>query len=120
MTTLKEFDEAMLAWLQQAGGPTLVCRILDLFFEGAPKRLAAARLGLQEGDLEAMAREAHSLKSSAGQIGAKVVQEAASTLERLARAQEREVIPERLRALEEAFARLVPILEQHRKALDAQ
>jgi HPt (histidine-containing phosphotransfer) domain-containing protein len=67
-----------------------------------------------------MARAAHTLKSSAGQIGAEVMHEAASVLERRARAQEREVIPERLRALEEAFARLVPILEQHRKALDTQ
>jgi len=120
MTTLKEFDEAMLAWLQKVGGPTLVCRILDLFFEHAPKRLAAARLGLQEGDLEAVEREAHSLKSSAGHIGAEVMQDAANTLERLARAQEREIIPEQLHALEKAFARLVPILEQHRKALDTQ
>ena len=44
------FDEAALEKLRQLGGDDFVRRMIDLFIDYAPKRLATARLGEQAGD----------------------------------------------------------------------
>ena len=68
MTAAQDFDETVLANLQRLGGVQLAQRILALFLEHTPKRLAAVRAGLQEGNLKSVARAAHSLKSTSGHL----------------------------------------------------
>jgi HPt (histidine-containing phosphotransfer) domain-containing protein len=78
------FDEVAMAKLHKLGGEKFVRSMIDLFFDYAPKRIAAARAGEQAGDLVAIAKAVHPLKSSAGQIGAREIQELCSQIEKLA------------------------------------
>ena len=116
MSDKNYFDEAALVKLRQLGGDNFVRRMIDLFFDYAPKRLAAARAGQEAGDLVAIARGVHPLKSSAGQIGARRVQELAAQIEKLAMAQEAAAIPPLFEELEAALAQIKPRLEQERKS----
>lgn len=109
------FDEAALVKLRQLGGDKFVHRMIDLFFDYAPQRLAAARAGKQAGDLVAIAKGVHPLKSSAGQLGARRVQELAAQIEKLAMAQEAPAIPPLIEELEAALTQIKPRLEQERK-----
>ena len=117
MTAVQDFDETVLANLQRLGGVQLAQRILALFLEHTPKRLAAVRVGLQEGDFESVERAAHSLKSTSGHLRIMTMQELAGNIERLAVAEQREAIAGPLHDLEAAFARIAPILEKHRSEL---
>ena len=60
-------------------------RIARLFLVEQGDRIASLVKGLDDGDLGAVARDAHSMKSSAGYVGALPLQEAAREVERTAR-----------------------------------
>ena len=118
MTAVQDFDETILASLQKLGGVQLAQRMLALFLEHAPKRLAEVRTGLQEGNLESVERAAHSLKSTSGHLRLVIMQKLAGHIEQLAMAAQSEAIPGPLHDLEAAFARVAPILEKYRSELD--
>ncbi|HZS58958.1 MAG TPA: Hpt domain-containing protein [Gemmatimonadaceae bacterium] len=61
--------------LRIVGGPKLVRELIELFVRSAPERIAAARAGIENGDLDATQRAMHSLKSSAGQLGITAIQD---------------------------------------------
>lgn len=119
MTTIQDFDATVLEGLQTLGGVELARRMLALFLQYTPQRLTAAREGFEAGDLEAVGRAAHSLKSTAGHLRAARIQALASQIEALAITKQYEAIAEPLRALEAAYARVAPILEHHRSTLSA-
>lgn len=73
--------------LQVDGEPDLVAQVITMFREDAASRLARARAAFERGDGKALAREGHSLRGSAGVIGASVLRNAAEALEREAGAQ---------------------------------
>ena len=108
------FDGAAVEKLRKLGGDEFVRRMIDMFFDYAPKRVAAARAGEQAGDLAAIAKAVHPLKSSAGQIGARGMQELCSQLEKLAMDNQAGPIPPLLDQLEAALAQIRPLLEQAR------
>ncbi|MGE3538699.1 MAG: Hpt domain-containing protein [Candidatus Tectimicrobiota bacterium] len=114
-----EFDETVLERLEKLGGLPLARRMLDLFMEHTPQRIESARLGFQHGDLEAVSRAAHSLKSTAGHLCLPVLQELAGEIEKLAKAEQHASLSEKLHDLEAAFARVAPVLAQHRSTLGA-
>jgi HPt (histidine-containing phosphotransfer) domain-containing protein len=68
-------DAAVLETLRVVGGPKLVRELIELFLRYAPERLAAARAGIESGDLAAVQKSLHSLKSSAGQLGVNAMRE---------------------------------------------
>ena len=74
-------DPEAIARLRRLGGDLLARKMATLFLDLAPPRLAAAREGLGAGDLDQVRRAAHSLKSSAGNVGAYAMVEAAGRLE---------------------------------------
>jgi HPt (histidine-containing phosphotransfer) domain-containing protein len=115
MNDEKYFDRSALARLHKLGGDEFVRQMIDLFFDYAPKRLAAARAGAQAGDLHAVEKAVHPLKSSAGQIGAQRVQELAAQIEKLAMDKQADAIPPLLDQLEAALVRIKPHLEQVRQ-----
>ena len=85
--TILEAPDAMagrLAMLRRVGGDRLIRDLIDLLLEGAPRKLEAARAALAEGDADRVGRTAHALTSSAGNLGAAELQQAASALERCA------------------------------------
>jgi two-component system, sensor histidine kinase and response regulator len=63
-------DPAAFVRLREWGGDVLVGKMVDLFMKNAPERHAEIRSGLEEADPKRVERGAHSLKSSAGNMGA--------------------------------------------------
>lgn len=110
-------DAAAGERLRRLGGDRLLARMLDLFLQNAPQRLATAREGRSRDDLEAVERAAHSLKSSAANIGAQRVRSAAERLERLAADGERDALEAGVRELEQALAAAEPELRAARASL---
>jgi len=105
-------DTAAIDKLRQLGGEKFVGDMIGLFFQYAPERLAAARAAKQAGDLQAVEKAAHALKSSAGQIGARRVQDLATQIEKLAMEQQADAIGLLLPQLEEAITQVKPLLER--------
>ena len=110
-------DPAALERIHKIGGAKLVGKIIALFLENAPQRLEAARQGERSGDLAAVEQAVHSLKSSAGNVGASRLQELAATTEKLAEKGEAGPIPGLLGDLEEALSGAAGGLAEHRKGL---
>jgi HPt (histidine-containing phosphotransfer) domain-containing protein len=76
-----ELDPAAIERLRRLGGDALTGKMASLFLGLAPERLRAAHEGLIAGDHDAIRRAAHSLKSSAGNIGAGAILEDSGRLE---------------------------------------
>lgn len=77
-------DEAALERLRGFGGEKLLCGMIELFVKNAPIKAAEAREALDCGDSAALRAALHSLKSSAGQLGAATVHQACIAGEELA------------------------------------
>lgn len=84
MTDSAEFDDQALQLLRRVGKGKLLSAMQLLFERDAPARLAAIRAAVAAGDTAGAARPAHSLKSSAGQLGAIGLQRACDEIERAA------------------------------------
>ncbi len=59
--------------LEEPGSHALISGLIDSFLESAPSQLASVADALAEGDAGQVARTAHSLKSSAANLGAQVL-----------------------------------------------
>lgn len=82
MSVSSRFDSAALDLLKRVGTERLVDKMTGMFEAGAPQKLVAARLALAAEDCAAFALAMHSLKSSAGQLGAKGLESICAELER--------------------------------------
>lgn len=111
------FDDAALERLEGLGGASLVCRMGELFVSLGTERVAAARAGVTYGDLDTIERAAHSLKSSAGNVGAVELQARAEAVERAAAEGRREDAAAGVDALEAAFAEARRHIEDRTKGL---
>jgi HPt (histidine-containing phosphotransfer) domain-containing protein len=69
-------DKTALERLRGFGGDKLLHGMIELFVKNAPIKAADAREALDCGDAAALRSALHSLKSSAGQLGAASVYEA--------------------------------------------
>jgi HPt (histidine-containing phosphotransfer) domain-containing protein len=65
-----ECEAQALVGLRTLGGAAFVCELIDLFLRYTPERIDVARASLAAGDVVSAVRALHSLKSSAGQLGA--------------------------------------------------
>lgn len=99
-------DPEALDRLREWGGDKLLGQMLRLFLENSGKRMAQIRRGLDGGPLEEAEKGAHSLKSSAANVGAMDVRTVAAELEEMARAggedEARGLLPDLERAYESA------------------
>jgi HPt (histidine-containing phosphotransfer) domain-containing protein len=114
LTTSTWFDEHALPRLERMVGVKVLGEVLDLYFENAPKRIAAVRNGLRSEDLGAAALALHDLKSSAGMLGASGLQRLAEEMERLARQNDADGLRTRFELLEAAMARADNLLRDAR------
>lgn len=96
--------------LRRIGGEKLVEAMVAAFLENAPKRVDAAVDSFERGDRVGIARAAHSLKSTAGNLGAAAVQLMAERLEREAETAGDSELGELVAELEKRFAELVETL----------
>ena len=97
--------------LSDSSGPSLLEELIAMFLEDTPKRLEDMRVGFASGDYAVAARAAHTLKSSAANMGAAVLSAHCRAVEEL-------VVGERIDDLEiliqdchEAFAAVKEALE---------
>ncbi len=104
-------DPAALERLEKWGGVSLSTEIVQLFLENGPSRVEQICEAMDEEDLTIPERGAHSLKSSAANVGARQLQALAGEIELAASdgdlGRVRELVPD----LEEAFARATEALE---------
>jgi HPt (histidine-containing phosphotransfer) domain-containing protein len=77
-------DPAALQRLRRIGGTKLLGQMLDLMLLEGPRRVQAALAGAQVGSAREVALAVHSLKSSAGNLGALALQDVAEQIEVLA------------------------------------
>ena len=104
MNELPTLDPAALQRLRRIGGTKLLGEMLDLMLVEGPRRVQAAVAGAQAGSARDVAQAVHSLKTSAGNLGALALQHQAEQIEVLATA-------DRLAACEGLLNRLQEELE---------
>ncbi len=109
--------DTRLVMLRRAGGDRLIRDLIDLLLEGVPHKLAAARAALLAGDADGAGRVGHSLASSAGNLGAIDLQQAAYDLEHAAAAGSPD-LADRLDRLEACWESTRGLLAQKRQGLD--
>ena len=73
--------QGALLRLKKMAGITGALEILDRFLEEAPQRLEQALQALQQGDLKTVHLNVHRIRSDAGWLGAREVQELAGRAE---------------------------------------
>lgn len=75
------FDKEIIASLYEAIGSS-TGKIITIYLEDVPSNIQSMRLALESKDYETIARLAHSLKSSSGNLGATQVAELSIELEK--------------------------------------
>jgi len=103
-------DRSAIERLERLGGPDLVGRVAALFVELGRARMAAALEAVDAGDLASVERAAHSLKSSAGNVGARALAEIAGKVERLAEEGRRDAVPAAVAGMERELERALDAL----------
>ena len=84
----EHLDESVLAQLEQLqrpGSPDLVVRVVGIYLQDAPRLIEGMRRSVAEADREALRRNAHSLKSSSGNVGGRRLARLAREMEERAR-----------------------------------
>ena len=94
---------AQIKALDEETGGGLMAELLALFFEGTPRRIAAIRTAVAQGDARVVERESHSLKGSCGALGAIDLMNLAGEIEMRARAADLSDAAARADALEAEF-----------------
>jgi len=95
-----------LAAADPTGGRELVREVIDLFLNDVPGRLEELRDALGSGDLDAAARLAHTLKGSAGHVGARALASLCARLEAQVRAGAQESAALALAAVDDELDRV--------------
>lgn len=97
-------DPKAMERLKEWGGDGLPKKMIEIFLETTPERMDQIREGLDTESHREAELGAHSLKSSAGNVGAVRLQEAARKAEELASDEDLDGLRAHVPALEEAFS----------------
>lgn len=81
-----EFDSEAIDMLNRVGRPGFARKMTSMFERSAPEKVATIKVAFAGCDTNAIAQAAHSLKSSAGQLGAISLQTLAGQIESAAEA----------------------------------
>ena len=96
-------DRGAIERLRVWGGETLPVRMIDIFLDHSPERMIQIREGIAEEDAGEVETGAHSLKSSAGNVGASRLQALCQAAEMLAQARDFVSLKELLEELEGTY-----------------
>jgi HPt (histidine-containing phosphotransfer) domain-containing protein len=99
-------DQSALDRLKRFGGDKLLGEMIALFLIAAPERIEAARGASDRGDLAGAELALHSLKSSAGQLGAMRMQRLSAQGEQRAREGSLDGVSQLTVELEQELARV--------------
>jgi len=103
MTDIPVIDPQAIGRLREWGGQELPKKMIGIFLEHSPERVGQIREGLDTGTPRRAETGAHSLKSSAGNVGATRLQQLAQQAEALAEKEEMGALAALLPALEVAY-----------------
>jgi len=103
MNDLPLVDSAQMERLQEWGGSELQKKMIDLFLTHAVERMDQIREGVSGEEAGKAETGAHTLKSSAGNVGAQRVQQLAQDAEELAEAGNLDGVRALLPSLEREF-----------------
>lgn len=109
--TQAPIDPQALDRLREWGGDKLVAQMIRLFISNAGQRVEQIRVGVRDDLIREAEMGAHSLKSSAANLGAERVRTLSAAIELAAADGQMAPVVESLPALEEAFAAAVTELE---------
>lgn len=111
MFEASDWDEEAFAQLRKLGGQAYLEKIVRIFLEHTPQGMSAVHAGQSANDLEAIRQAAHSLKSSAGVLGARRLRELCESIEGLARERKSDQLSPLLRELDDVYSKVVADLE---------
>lgn len=103
MEDSRQLDLAAVERLCRLGGKKFAREMIELFVDFAGKKVAEAQRAVWVGDLAAVQKAVHPMKSSAGNVGAMRVQELATRLESEAQNGDAERVLASLSELEQAL-----------------
>ena len=118
MTGLPDLNDDVLDKLGRSYGAKFAGELIGLFLEHVPKNINAAVAAEKAGDLVALERAVHSVKSSAGNIGAEALLEIAGEIEKLASQGRSDALTPLMRRLESAFSILSTRLKLRKNKVD--
>ncbi|MEM7415493.1 MAG: Hpt domain-containing protein [Gemmatimonadota bacterium] len=104
MTDTQVIDPSALERLKEWGGDKLAAQMVRLFLKNSGMRMDQIRTGVTQDDPEETERGAHSLKSSAANIGAEHLRTLATKIESASLDQNLEAMRELLPDIESAYA----------------
>lgn len=110
-------DTATIERLRTWGGEELPGKLIRIFLSHTPERAAQIREGIEEKDPRKAGTGAHSLKSSAGNVGAIQLQRLCQEIEILAEEGNIDGLETRLSALEQAFDNATEALNEYLEAM---
>lgn len=105
-------DPTVFSELKESLGTDFVGELVETFLEEAPGLIEQLRLALETGDVETFRRAAHSVKTNAATFGALPLNALAKELEFMARENRLGEVGDRIRLLEEMFARVAEELRK--------
>ncbi|KAF0233597.1 MAG: multi-sensor hybrid histidine [Desulfovibrionaceae bacterium] len=108
-TSLPDLDRAWAA-SQFAAKPELHSKLVEVFREELPRRIAEIRQALADGDQKQLVGSAHALKGASGVIGAATVRQCALDIEQAGRSMNPALAAEFFQGLEAASARVMNLL----------
>ncbi|MDH3272205.1 MAG: Hpt domain-containing protein [Gemmatimonadota bacterium] len=120
MNDSEVLDPAALERLKEWGGEKLAGQMVRLFLKNSGVRMDQIRTGVVQADVDEAERGAHSLKSSAANIGAERLRTLATQIESAALRDEPEQLQAILPELEDAYAMVMSALEALERALPEQ
>jgi HPt (histidine-containing phosphotransfer) domain-containing protein len=97
-------DPTALSRLREWGGEKLLTQMVRLFLDNSAARVEQIRTGVQGGDAKEAEKGAHSLKSSAANVGAERLRGIAAAIEQRASAGQSAELASLLPDLESAYA----------------
>ena len=104
--------------LREWGGAEFPRKMIQIVLSNSPSRMEEIRSGLEAGDAKAVESGSHSLKSSAGNVGATRLQRLLSEMELMASEGTMGALNERLPLLEETFSATCEALEKMLEGLE--
>ncbi len=101
--------------LSDDGDPELLLDLIEMFLEDGPTKVRAVSEGLSSQDFEKLQQAAHSLKGSAGNLGAHDLQETCDQLQSVSQNHDLNKVRELANDLETHFTRARAALEALRQ-----
>ncbi len=117
LTDSRVIDVRALERLKEWGGDKLASQMVRLFLKNSGTRMDQIRAGVQNEDPDEAERGAHSLKSSAANIGAEHLRTLATNVEGAALDQQHERLRELLPQIEAAYAAAMGELQSIEKTM---